>query len=501
MDMHKRGLSTTGLVISVVVVVIGGLWFIFAGDLGSSSTKVFSGELHVVEVGAFDITVPTSGELAAENQINIHNHLESGATIIEVVNEGTQVNEGDVLLKLNDEQIKDNIRNTELNVTTAQNNLQTAQSSFAIAEKKRDSELAVKQLEIDLATLALKAWEEGEVVAKRQDLELALQTADKDYQRLLKKYESSKELYEDKFLSKDELDQDEIAVLNAEATLKKARLDIEVYENYTHKQERQKKESDLQQAADEYERAVERLASELTSSEANIVAKEEQLLNYQEKLESVRAQLEKCVVLSPASGMVVYASSMGRNREDKQPLEVGRNLYRNELLMTIPDTSNMIARVKVNEALSGLIEPGQKANVVCDALPDTMYGGRVVSVGVLAESGGWRDPNRRDYTVEIKLENTVGSSLKPSMRCSAEVFVEQVVDVLHLPVHAVHREGGVVWVWVQKDGGFAQQPIEVGKFSESYASVTSGLQANDVVLLREPAPSQIVGRLPEQVEE
>ena len=37
MDMHKRGLSTTGLVVSVVVVVIGGLWFTFAGDLGSCS--------------------------------------------------------------------------------------------------------------------------------------------------------------------------------------------------------------------------------------------------------------------------------------------------------------------------------------------------------------------------------------------------------------------------------------------------------------------------------
>ena len=495
--MIRRGLSTVGIAASVIVVG-GALWLLFGGGTGGGTSRVLSGELYEVVTGSFDITVPTSGELAAEKHIGIHNHLESGATIIEIVEEGTHVNEGDVLLKLNDEQIRNNIRNSELNVTSATNNLQSAESGFAIAEKRRDSELAVKQLDIDLATLALQAWQEGEVVAKRQDIELALQTADKDYQRLLKKYESSVNLYEQKFLSKDELDQDEIAVLNAEATLKKARLDIVVYENYTHEQEKQKKESDLQQAIDERERAVERLAAEFKSSLANIDAKKNQLLSHQEKLEKQLEQLEKCVVLSPTSGMVVYASSMSRYGEGRETLAVGQNLYRNELLMTIPDTSNMIARVKVNEALSGLISKGQNATVVCDALPDNIYKGRVLSVGVLAEGGGWRDPNRRDYTVEIKLENTDGSSLKPSMRCSAEIFVEKVADALFIPIHAVHRDGGVVWVWVQRGGGFAQQPIEVGQFSESYASIESGLQGGDIVLLREPAQSLVVERLPSE---
>ena len=144
------------------------------------------------------------------------------------------------MLRFNDEKIKDDIRNSELSVTTATNNLQNARSSLSIGEKKRDSELAVKQLAIDLATLALKSWQDGDVVAKRQDLALSVQTADKNYQRLLKKHESSVELYKQEFLSKDELDQDEIALLNAEATLKKARLDVDVYENYTHIQNKQK---------------------------------------------------------------------------------------------------------------------------------------------------------------------------------------------------------------------------------------------------------------------
>ncbi len=494
----RRGLSTSGLVVAIFLAVGAGLWMVFVVGGSSGSKEIFPGELYEVVVGSFDVKVPTSGELIAENQISIHNHLESGATIIELVDEGTRVLVDDVLLRLNDEKIKDDIRNSELSVTTATNNLQNARSSLSIGEKKRDSELAVKQLAIDLATLALKSWQDGDVVAKRQDLALSVQTADKNYQRLLKKHESSVELYKQEFLSKDELDQDEIALLNAEATLKKARLDVDVYENYTHIQNKQKKESDLQQAVDEHERAVDRLASEIKSSEANIVAKENQLTSHQEKLEKQQDQLEKCVVLSPASGMVVYASSMDRRGEERETLAVGKNLYRNELLMTIPDTSNMVARVKVNEALSGLIEIGQRATIVCDALPEQTYDGEVMSVGVLAEGGGWRDPNRRDYSVEIKLVDTFGALLKPSMRCSAEIFVATVSDSLFLPIHSFHRDGGVVWVWVQKGGGFAQQRVTIDQFSDLYASVSSGIVAGDVVLLREPEPSQVVGRIPRE---
>ncbi len=497
----RRGLSTSGIAIAVLVCVGLGLWGLFGIRAGDDSGRIFSGELHEVVRGSFDITVPTSGELAAEKQISVHNHLESGATIIELVDEGTRVKIGDVLLRLNDEKIRDNIRNSELSVTDASNVLQNAQSSLSISKKRRDSELAVKQLAIDLATLALQAWKEGEVVSKRQNYNIAVQTANKNYQRLLKKYESSVKLYEEKFLSKDELDLDEIALLNAEASLKTARLNVDVYENYTYQQEKQKKESDLQQAKDEHDRAVDWLSSEIQSSKANVDAKENKLLSHQENLKKQREQLEKCIVFSPANGMVVYATSVGKRREESEPLDVGQTLYRNQLLMTIPDTSNMIARVKVNEALSGLVSAGQRATIVCDALPDDLFSGEVLSVGVLAEGGGWRDPNRRDYTVEIKLNNSGDAPLKPSMRCSAEIYVETVSEVLFVPIHAIHREGATVWVWVQRGSGFAQQVVELGSFSNSYAAVKSGIDVGSVVLLREPSPSRVVGRLPREDEE
>ncbi|MDP7008054.1 MAG: HlyD family efflux transporter periplasmic adaptor subunit [Phycisphaerales bacterium] len=493
--LRLRGLSTPATLFGCLVVVVL-IFFLVPRGSSTTSSSLGAGALYEVTRGDFDITVPASGELAALQQVNIHNKLESGAVIIELVEEGTKVKSGDVVLRLNDESIKNAIRNAQDALTTGENNVKSASTGLEILKKKRDSELAVKQLSVDLATLSLQSWREGEVVAKRQALDLALQTAEKDYKRLLGKYESSIKLYEKEFLSKDELDTDEIVLLNAEAQLKKVKLDAEVYNNYTYKQEKQKKESDLQQAIDELDRAKERLASEIKSSESNVQAAQSKLDNKREALEKLEGQLAMCVVTSPASGMVVYASSLreGRNRED-EPLKVGKQLYRNELVLIIPNVEQMVAEVKVNEALSGLIEAGQSSVITCDAFPDAVFNGTVESVGVLASGGGWRDPNRRDYTIRILFdeENTVG--LKPSMRCAADILVGTVQNELYLPIHAVHRSGGTVWVWVQEDGGFGQREIEVGKFSEAYTVVLNGVDEGEVVLLREPPPSMVVRTL------
>jgi HlyD family secretion protein len=497
----KRGVSISAILLLCVAVIVVIVWAIPTGG-SSDRGSLGAGALYEVVRGSFEITVPTSGELSALEQVNIYNSLESNAVIIELVDEGSRVEAGDVLLRLNDETIQNAIRSAEDGVTTSVNTLDGSTANLVILNKKRDSELAIKQLAVDLAVLALQSWERGEVVARKQSLNLAVQTAEKDFTRLSGKFKSSLKLYEQEFLSKDELDRDEIALLKADAQLKKALLDVDVYNNYTFKQDKQKKESDLQQAKDELERAIERLASEIRGAESNVLAAQKKLANKQEGLQKLEDQLEMCVVTSPANGMVVYASSLGEERQrDGEPIKIGKKLYRNELCMIIPNTEIMVAEVKVNEALSGLIKDGQQASIICDAFPDELFKGEVVSVGVLASGGGWRDPNRRDYTIKLQLtgENIVG--LKPSMRCSAEILVSVAENQLFVPIHAIHRKRGTIWVWLQKGGGFEQRVVTVGQFSESFTVIEDGLVEGDVILLREPPPRMVTGTISNSNEE
>jgi multidrug efflux pump subunit AcrA (membrane-fusion protein) len=464
-------------------------------EVGSGET-----DLYTVRRGTFDMSVPSSGELAALSQIEIRNNLDTRATIEEIVKEGMTVKAGDVILRLADEDILNKIKDAEDAVKNAEAASITAQSNLDIRESSSQSELDKADLKVMLAELALQAWKEGEVKSTRQQLATAEETADINYNRLSERFEESKKLFDQKFISYDEFQGDRIAKIEAEAKLERAKLDIEVYEKYDHVKDKAQKESDVDQAKAERERIAERHKAELETVRAEVASKKHQLESRRERLEDLQEQLTFCTVEAPSGGLVVYASSLEQHRwsrGDTGGLQVGSELHKNELVMVLPDTSVMTANVKVNEALSGLIVPEQQAVVKLDAVPEAALSGEVISIGVLAESGGWRDPNRRDYTVKIKLTDGDGLGLKPSMRCQAEIFVGRVEEALHIPMQAIFHDGAAAFVYVPDGAGFAQRKVVIGRTSDTYVEIISGLEENELVLLREPRPEEIMARLPE----
>src|SRR5262249_20278535 len=115
--------------------------------------------------------------------------------------------------------------------------------------------------------------------------------------------------------------------------------------------------------------------------------------------------------------------------------------------------------------------------------------------GVLAESGGWRDPNRRDYTVKIRLNEGAELGLKPSMRCKAVLNVGRVENALHIPIQGVFRNGPMTCVYLPEGRGYSEHKVVTGRSSELFSEITDGLNEGEVVLLREPAQDEIVARL------
>ena len=478
----QSSLIVIGIIVVVSVLAMAG---IFLRNGGDDQARASQSDYFRVRKGGFDITLPVSGELAALKQIDIRNNLDGRAIITEIVTEGTFVHAGDIVLRLNDEEVRNKVREAQDKVNTSESALIAAQATLEIEVKARD-------LAVQLAELALKAWQEGEAKTKLEELQLAVQTSQKEYQRLYDRYEQSKELVKKEFISQDELRQDEISMMKAEFDLAKAKNELMVYQEYQFHQDQAQKLSDLEQAKIERE-------AEIRSAKSDVDSKQFQLDSAKEKLAELQQQLAYCTITAPAPGLVVYYSSTqsgGMGRNEGRPPMVGTELSRNEPVIIIPDTSKMVAAVKVSEALVGQIQIGQRATINCDAMPDQIITGRVQSVGVLAESGGWRDPNRRDYTVKILLNNGADLGLKPAMRCKANISVGRVEEALHVPIQAVFRNGPLSYVYVPQGGGFAQKKVTTGRTSELYIEITEGLAEDETVLLRQPAPEEVVSRLP-----
>ena len=497
--LSNRRAGTTVVVVTILgLATVLGTATLLVRSTSSGGAGNGAADRHVVRRGSFDITIPTSGELAALHQIEIRNKLKSRGVLTEIVSEGTTVKKGDVLMRFADEDMRNRIKDAKDAVNTAESNLVASQAKLDITVSEHQSELANADLRVMLAELALKAWQKGEVVSRRKELAVALEAAEIDYERAIARFEDSKNLVTQDFISQDEYKRDEIAKIKAKATLEQAKLDIEVYEQYRFIEQKAQRESDVEQAIADRERVKGRQEVEVGSARSEVASRNYQHESRKERLADFQEQLTYCTITAPSAGLVVYYSSLetgGRHGGQAQPPDVGTELRPNEQVILLPNMSQLIAAVKVNEALSGLIQPGQTATITSDAAPDSVLHGEVMNIGVLAESGGWRDPNRRDYTVRILLNGGTDLGLKPSMRCKADINVGHVQDALFVPIQAVFRDGPVSFVYVPKGSGFAERQVTLGNASELFVQINGGLADGDVVLLREPSLGEIVARI------
>lgn len=481
-----------------LLLVIGGVVAIGAGAVaalsGSSQTQV-SEELFTVQRMDFDVTSTASGELEARQQTEIRSQVEGRATIVEIVEEGSFVDKGDLLVRLSDEEIKKNLDTEMLNYETAKSALTSAKNSLEIQKSDNASALRKAQLELELAELDLKKWREGDLKEKRNELELAIEKGERELERTKKKWERSKKLYEEEFLSEDQLELDHIAYIEAQSRYETAKLQKRVYETYTYVKEEKEKLSAVEEAKAELERVKSQNESQLANKDADLSKARQQAAIREERVNDLREQLENTVVRAPTDGLVVYETSTDSRRwgNDQGPLDIGREVRHNEGLIILPDTQAMLGVIKIHESLVSRISRGLKANVTIDAVPGRTFEGEVINIGIVASDGGWRDPNNREYDVKILLDCDGNEyNLKPSMRCEAEIIIESVEDALAIPVTALFTEGSTNYVYLEQGGRYKRQAVTYGSRSETYVEIASGLSEGDRVLMHEPSPSRII---------
>ena len=455
-------------------------------------------EIAIATVMGFDVSTLATGELEAARQVEIRNPLEQPTTITEIVKEGTRVNQGDVLVRLNSEQIERAIAEEQLRVETARADVAVGENQVAIQISDNESQVRQARLDVEVAKLELRQWLEGDVKSRRQALELALDKATRELTRLKERFDRAKTLAAEGFLSTDELKRDELSYLEAEASLKTAELNKRVYDEIQFGKDEKIKQSAVEEAEAKLIRVQRTGESQLSSRQAELVNRREQMRLREQNLAKLREQLDGAVIKAPTDGLVVYATSLNRDRwggSSDSALDVGKQVTRNQSLIVLPDTSEMVASVRVHESMAGRIKPGMPATIRIDALGGRAVSGEVLSVGVLAESGGWRDPNLREYTVKVKLiGGEFQQALKPSMRAEAEILLDRVPPTLAVPIQAVFSEGLVRFVVMPADDSgqrFNRVPVRTGRRSDRFIEVTTGLTEGQRVLLRRPTASEI----------
>lgn len=493
-DRRPRRLARWGLPLLVLLAgLVAVLSLLGSGDGQQPEARLDESEWFTVRRGSFDLLVVAAGELEAKRQVELKCGVKQSTSIVEIVAEGSRVEAGQVLVRLDDTAVRQKLEQVQLDVENARAEKKSAEENLAIEQNEADATERAAKVKLSLAELALAQWREGDVPQKRRELKLALDTAQRTLTRARRDLELSQQLYEEKFISLGELEDDQIKLIEAENAVATAELAVRVYEQFTLPKDQQQFESDVAQARAELSRTVQQNQSKLSQAEANLNSRAKALLIREQQLKDLEEELAATVIRAPQAGLVVYASSVGDIRRRGDPMGVGRQVRFAETIIVLPDTSRMVASLRVHEARLPQVEPGQHVTVTIDARPGSAIDGVVASIGVMAESGGWFNPDLREYTVKVDLPGQTDPTLKPSMRASGQIRVGRVDDALFVPVQAIFTEGETRFVHVPAGPGRVQrQPVTIGRANDTLVEITGGLSDGDRVMLRQPRPGEIV---------
>ena len=198
------------------------------------------------------------------------------------------------------------------------------------------------------------------------------------------------------------------------------------------------------------------------------------------KLEMNNASLSALEIIAPHDGLFVLEPSW-----DGSLPEPGKSVFPGFKLASLPDLSQMQAKVYVPEVEAIGIKEGVAVDIYLHAYPDSLFKGTVSSISQTAQ------PIARDYpvkvfTVLVALDVANNEQLKPGQKLAASIHVEEQESGLVVPIQTIFREQDGTWVYLQKGDEFSQTAVTTGFCSSSLCTITNGLKDGDVIALSQP---------------
>ncbi|MHC4311136.1 MAG: efflux RND transporter periplasmic adaptor subunit [Planctomycetota bacterium] len=510
------------ILISVVVVVAIVVFGFLRQRAGGPDDSNPGTVLFTVKRGDLTISVTESGDIKAIKSVDIKSKVEGMATIVNIVPEGTtitaeDVNNGKVLVELDASSLKEQLAQRKIDLAGAKAAFADANESYIIQLKQNESDITAAELKVRFAlmdfqkyigeTVAQKAIDEvnadpnshidtafllqeiedhnsgGEASQKFKELQDNIALAKSTLERASGKLDWTEKLRLKEYVSETELLADRLEVQSLTIKRDQAEITLDLFRRYDFPKQVQQLQSDYNESKLELERVQARARSQLAQAEAKLMSARATYELQQQRLEKLKGQIEACVIKAPAEGQVVYWSSTQRYSRIK--IEQGAGVPEGYKIITIPDASEMKAEVKVHETWIDKIEPNQPAKITVTAFQEKIFTGKVLKKAPLAnQTDDILNPDLKVYLTDVGIDGT-HDALKTGMTANVEVIINELHDVLYVPIQSVTtvEEKKICYVM----GSLVEKrEVETGLFNENFVEIKSGLTEGEEVLLNPP---------------
>lgn len=457
------------------------------GDTAEGSVK--KSEVFTVREGPLTISVTQAGTLKAKDQVILKNEVEGQAQIIFLIEEGTVVKEGDLLVELDASQLVDGRVDQLIQVQNSEATFISDRENLEVVKNQAESDVSAARLAYQFAQEDLKKYVEGDypMLVKEAEAKIALSMSEQS--RTKEQLLGSQRLLDEGFLTSIEFDEDKATAERAQLDLELAQSSLALLKDYTYTRQM----TELQSAIEEAERALRRAelkaSADVVQAEAKLRAGESEFARQKDKLAKLDEQIKKAKIYAPSGGLVIHATTAdgGGWRSRNEPLDEGQTVRERQELIYLPTANEMTAEVRVHESNLNKIKTGMGVRITIDALPEQSFTGHITRIAPLPDAqSSFMNPDLKEYVTQIEIEGS-NPNLRTGMTCQAEIMVAKFDKATYVPVQSVFMVKGKPTAFISTGGGgYEERPVEIGLDNNRMLQIASGLKPGENVLMTPP---------------
>ena len=337
------------------------------------------------------------------------------------VRPGDTVRAGQIVALVDHAQLDAQVAQAQATYVAAQNAVQTAQAQVAAARAQRVN------------------TEAGLVSARAGVVKAQAQLAD-----MQATYNRAAELAKQGAIAQQNLDDAKAQVISAQASLDAARAQVG-------------------QAQAQVDAAREQEAA----ARSQVKTQQAQAATQAAALENARLGLANATIYAPFGGVV-----LSRSLDPGAYVAPGSSTP----IITIADLEHLNALVNIAAPDLPVVHNGERVAITVDSYPGRTFAGTVTRIA------GGADPQTRTVLVEIGLTDP-GRLLRPGMYATVSIAAGS-RQTLAVPLSALVSIGTQHFVWLVQGDKVTQRSVVIGQASGDVVEVTSGVTADDEVVVR-----------------
>ncbi|HTW86030.1 MAG TPA: HlyD family efflux transporter periplasmic adaptor subunit [Candidatus Sulfotelmatobacter sp.] len=191
-------------------------------------------------------------------------------------------------------------------------------------------------------------------------------------------------------------------------------------------------------------------------------------------------QVARLRIVAPFAGTVQSVAT--ESNDTLRPLQTGDPVTVGQAIVTLAGDEGFIVRARVDEQDIAGVRLGQLALISGEDLGTTTLPGHVATIGAVAQKSDDPANTARQIVTTIALDRTT-PYLRDGMSVDVDIVTDRRAHALVVPNSALrHDAGGATYVLVVRGGTAQRRSVRVGPTNDVATVLLAGVRAGDVVV-------------------